>query len=75
MQSDWLAGYKEKDRKARKERVKSFREAFRELDKILEKKKKVAVRDYGPGFTEKQIAVNEWNAAVETLQTLLNVED
>lgn len=75
MQSDWLAGYKEKDRKARKERIKSFREAFRELDKILEKKKKVAVRDYGPGFTEKQIAVNEWNAAVETLQTLLNVED
>lgn len=75
MQSDWLAGYKEKDRKARKERIKSFREAFRELDKILEKKKKAAVRDYGPGFTEKQIAVNEWNAAVETLQTLLNVED
>ena len=75
MQSDWLAGVKEKDRKARKEKIKSFREAFRELDKILEKKKKDAIRDYGPGFTEKQIAVNEWNAAVETLQRLLNVED
>lgn len=73
MQSVWLEGFK--DKKARKEKVKSFREAFRELNQILEKKKKTAERDYGPGWKEKQIAVNEWNAAVETLQKLLNVED
>jgi hypothetical protein len=35
--------------------------------------KKESVRDYGPGWAEKQIAVNEYNAALDDLLRLIDL--
>jgi len=57
-----------------KEEVLAFRNAFDALKQILEADfvKKEAVRDYSPGWEYKQIAVNEYNAAIDEVTKLLN---
>lgn len=59
-----------------KEEVLSFRNAFDALKEILEAdfKKKPAVRDYSPGWEYKQIAANEFNAALEELTKLITIK-
>ncbi len=60
-----------------KEEVDRFRPALEALKEILETDflKKEAVRDYSPGWEYKQIAVNEWNSALESVIKLLKIED
>lgn len=63
-------------RKASKEEILSYKRAFDFLKEILETdiKKKDAVREYAPGWEYKQIAVNEWNAALSDLIKILTIE-
>lgn len=75
MLSVWFKGHKDKE--ARKKEVLSYRNAFDDLREILEQqyKKKPSVRDYGdPGWQQKQIAVNEYNAVLDDLLNLINVD-
>ena len=59
-----------------KEEVKRFIPALNALKEIIETDllKKEAVRDYSPGWEYKQIAVNEWNSAIEEILKLLTIE-
>lgn len=47
----------------------AYRNAFDKLKEVLTQEfmKKPAVRDYSPGWAEKQIAVNEYNQALDDL--------
>lgn len=58
-----------------KEDLRKFIPAFKALKEILEQDlTKEPVRDYGPGWDHKQIAVNEYNAAISDILKLLTVE-
>ena len=74
MQAIWLKGYKDKEE--RRKEILGYRNAFDALREILEQefKKKPAVRDYGPGWAEQQMAVNEYNAVIEDIIKLINVD-
>lgn len=58
-----------------KEQVLGYRNALDALKEILETdfKKKEAVRDYSPGWEYKQIAVNEYNQALDDLIKFISV--
>lgn len=75
MQSVWLRGVDNKDRERRKAEVLSYRNAFDDLREILERNylKKESVRDYSPGWEYKQIGVNEYNAALDDLLNLIDL--
>ena len=75
MQSIWLRGVDNKDRERRKAEVLSYRNAFDDLREILERNylKKESVRDYSPGWEYKQIGVNEYNAALDDLLNLIDL--
>ena len=76
MDSRWVKGLTGDAKKERIEKVKSFKEAFEELHTLLSSmSKKSADRDYSPGWTERQIALNEYNAAIETVKKLIIVKD
>jgi len=74
MQSVWFKGHRNKEE--RRKEILGYRNAFDALKEILEQefKKKAADRDYSPGWAERQIAVNEYNAAIDDLLTLINVD-
>ena len=70
MQSRWIkAGHS-------REEVKRFVPALTALKEIIETDllKKEAVRDYSPGWEYKQIAVNEWNTAIDEILKLLTID-
>ena len=75
MQAVWLRGVKDSERERRKQEVLSYRNAFDDLREILEQHyvRKEAVRDYSPGWEYKQIAVNEYNAALDDLLNLIDL--
>lgn len=75
MQAVWLKGLKGEARERRKGEVLAYRNAFDDLREILEQHylKKEAVRDYSPGWEFKQVATNEWNAAIDTLLDLIDL--
>jgi len=75
MQAIWLRGVKDSDRNQRKQEVLSYRNAFDDLREILEQHyvRKEAVRDYSPGWEYKQIAVNEYNAVLDDLLNLIDL--
>ena len=75
MHSSWVKGYK--DKQARIKEVMGYRPAFNSLTEIIERdfKKKEAVRDYSPGWEYKQIAVNEYNQALDDLMKLLDIKE
>lgn len=75
MQAVWLKGDKGGDREQRRKEVLSYRNAFEDLREILEQHyvRKEAVRDYSPGWEYKQIAVNEYNAALDDLLNLIDL--
>ena len=76
MQAVWLKGLKGPERERRKSEVLGYRNAFDDLREILEQHymKKDAVRDYSPGWEYKQIAVNEWNSALDQLLDLIDLQ-
>lgn len=71
MDSRWTKGFEGEAKAQRAKEVLSYNTAFRELLTLAKALKKNPVRDYGPGWTEKQIAVNEYNAALEDLLNLI----
>jgi hypothetical protein len=75
MQAVWLRGVKDSEREHRKKEILSYRNAFDDLREILEQHyvRKEAVRDYSPGWEYKQIAVNEYNAALDDLLNLIDL--
>lgn len=75
MQAVWLRGVKDSEREQRKQEVLSYRNAFDDLREILEQHyvRKEAVRDYSPGWEYKQIAVNEYNAVLDDLLNLIDL--
>ena len=75
MQAVWLRGVKDSERERRKQEVLSYRNAFDDLREILEQHyvRKEAVRDYSPGWEYKQIAHNEYNAALDDLLNLIDL--
>lgn len=75
MQAVWLRGVKDSERDQRKKEVLSYRNAFDDLREILEQHyvRKEAVRDYSPGWEYKQIAVNEYNAVLDDLLNLIDL--
>lgn len=76
MKTNWLKGHTDKE--ARKKEVQRYRPALEELREILERDfvKKEAVRDYDvPGWVERQIAVNEYNALLDELLSLIDLKD
>lgn len=75
MQAVWLRGVKDSERERRKQEVLSYRNAFDDLREILEQHyvRKEAVRDYSPGWEYKQIAVNEYNAVLDDLLNILDL--
>lgn len=75
MDSRWLNGHKDKE--ARKQQVRGYERAFADLSAILEKElKKKPCRDYdNTSWATKQIATNEYNAALEDLMKLIKVTD
>lgn len=75
MQAVWLRGVKDSERNQRKQEVLSYRNAFDDLREILEQHyvRKEAVRDYSPGWEYKQIAVNEYNAVLDDLLNLIDL--
>lgn len=78
MKACWLTGYTNKDREARKKEVLGYRNAFDALREVLERnyKKREAVRDYAkPNWMAEQIAVNEYNQALDDILGLINLTD
>jgi len=75
MQSIWLKGHKDKDQ--RKQEVLAYRNAFDALREVLEQeyKKKPAVRDYDtPNWEYQQIAHNEYNAVLDDVLKLIQID-
>jgi hypothetical protein len=70
MDSRWIkAGHSRED-------VKRFKTALDALKDILESdfKKKEADRDYSPGWEQRQIAINEYNAVLTDVIKLVTIE-
>jgi len=81
MKMYWLKGHNktQEQKEKRKAQVMSYRNAFDDLREVLldQFAKQDAVREYGPGWEYKQIAVNEYNRALsDILETIdLNQKD
>jgi hypothetical protein len=70
MDSRWIKAGHTRDE------VKAMRNVLDSLKEILETDfvKKEAVRDYSPGWEFTQIAVNEYNAAMQDIIKLVTIE-
>jgi hypothetical protein len=75
MKTIWLKGLKGEERDRRKGEVLNYRNAFDDLREILEQHylKRDAVRDYSPGWEYKQVAVNEYNAVLDDILNLIDL--
>ena len=76
MQAVWVKGLRGAAKEARTKEVMGYRNAFDELKEILEKevKKKASVRDYDvPNWEVRQVAVNEYNQALDDLMKLITL--
>lgn len=72
--NDWFIGAKtEEERENIRTRLKGYKNTFSELTVLLERRRKdPAVTDYDtPGWANRQIAVNEYNRALDDLLKLL----
>jgi hypothetical protein len=75
MHSAWFRGTKDKE--ARRKEIMGYRNGFDALREILDRdfKKKENVREYGdPQWVHKQMAVNEYNQALEDLLKIITLE-
>jgi predicted DNA-binding ArsR family transcriptional regulator len=75
MHSIWIKGFKGDAKEKRITEVMNYRNAFEDLSDVIEQtlQRKDAVRDYSPGWAEKQIAVNEYNAALDDILNLIDL--
>jgi hypothetical protein len=76
MLSTWIKGLKAEAKEKRISEVMGYKNAFDDLKEILEKefKKKPCVRDYEiPNWEIRQVAVNEYNQAVDDLIKLITL--
>lgn len=75
MHSAWVKGLKGKDKEARIKQVLAYRNAFDDLKEILDRNflKREADREYGEGWMQRQIAINEYNAVLENLIKLIDL--
>jgi hypothetical protein len=76
MKQYWLQGLTGPEKEQRKEEVLRYSRAFDELKQILEThyRKKECVRDYEtPNWEYRQIAVNEYNAALDDMLNLITL--
>lgn len=74
MKVAWLKGHTNKDE--RRKQVASYKNAYDELAKVIHREfvKKEAYRDYSdPGWQAKQIAINEYNAVVDQVLELIDL--
>lgn len=78
MKAVWFIGCRTNEqREDRRKEVASYKTAFDALREVLQNNfhKKEAVYDYGsPGWEHRQIAVNEYNRALEDITSLLDVQ-
>ncbi len=75
MHTAWLKGTKDKE--MRRKEIMGYRNSFDALKEVLERdfKKKQNVRDYSdPQWVHTQIAVNEYNQALEDLLKLITLD-
>ncbi len=75
MHTAWLKGTKDKE--MRRKEIMGYRNSFDALKEVLERdfKKKENVRDYSdPQWVHTQIAVNEYNQALEDLLKLITLD-
>jgi hypothetical protein len=73
MHSKWLKGHK--DREARTKEILSYKNAFDELAILLEQEEtKNPDRKYDADWHHRQIAVNEWNAAIQHVINLIKLD-
>ena len=76
MLATWVKGLRGEAKEARIKEVLGYQTAFNELKVLLEKefKKKSCVRDYDvPNWETRQVAVNEYNQAIDDLMKLLTL--
>jgi hypothetical protein len=76
MHSIWVKSVKPADKANRIKEVQGYATAFTELKQILEKefKKKPCVRDYEvPNWDIRQVAVNEYNQALDDLIKIITL--
>jgi len=76
MHHGWTKGLKGAEKEARKKQVLQYRNAFDDLLTMIrsELTKKQADRDYTTdGWVHRQIASNEYNAAIEDVVKLMNL--
>jgi hypothetical protein len=76
MHSIWVKSVKPADKANRIKEVQGYATAFAELKQILEKefKKKPCVRDYEvPNWDIRQVAVNEYNQALDDLIKIITL--
>lgn len=76
MQAAWVKGLKGEAKEARIKEVLGHKNAFEDLKEILvtELKKKSSVRDYDvPNWEIRQVAVNEYNQALDDLIKLITL--
>jgi virulence-associated protein VapD len=73
MQAIWFRN--SKDKEIRKAEVLGYRNAFDDLKEILEQHymKRDAVREYSHGWEYKQVAVNEYNAVLDDILNLIDL--
>lgn len=75
MHTAWLKGTKDKE--GRRKEIMGYRNSFDALKEVLVRdfKKKENVRDYSdPQWVHNQIAVNEYNQALEDLLKLITLD-
>ncbi len=75
MLTAWTKGYKGDEKKARVEQVLGYSSYFTDLEQVIRSHllKKDADRKYDEGWSTRQVAVNEYNAAVEDILRLINL--
>lgn len=78
MQSAWFKGCKtQEEREDVRKKVANYRTAFEHLKEVIEDHmvKKPSVRDYDTdNWMARQIATNEYNAAIDDLLKLIDLE-
>jgi hypothetical protein len=72
----WTKGLKGKDKEERIQQVLNYRNTFDDLREVLLAtcKKKDADREYNEGWQQRQIAANEYNAALEDILKIITLK-
>lgn len=75
MHHAWTKGLKGTEKDERVKQVLQYRNAFEELEQVIRSHllKKDADRKYDEGWAHRQIAVNEFNASIEDLLRIMNL--